>query len=125
MDPPVIPPPLIPPIPPVSPPSFDEIVAGLTESARSARVGPGLDPETRIGPLVSAEQLERVTGYIASGRDEGAELVVGGGDGNGAEANGGYFVEPTVIEEALERLGEALPVIEEKARLEDKARVDA
>ncbi len=93
--------------------SFDEIIAGLTESAKSAVVGPGLDPDTQVGPLVSAEQLERVTGYIASGRDEGAKVVVGGGagsggagqrDGNGGnggggseETNGGYFVEPTLF----------------------------
>jgi acyl-CoA reductase-like NAD-dependent aldehyde dehydrogenase len=86
--------------------NFDEIIAGLSESAKSAVVGPGLDPDTQVGPLVSAEQLERVTGYIASGRDEGAEVVVGGGagngdagssDGNGEATNGGYFVEPTLF----------------------------
>jgi acyl-CoA reductase-like NAD-dependent aldehyde dehydrogenase len=79
--------------------SFDEVVAGLAEAARSARVGPGLDPETDLGPLVSEEQLARVTGYIESGRDEGAEVIVGGGSGDAARAggNGGYFVEPTLF----------------------------
>jgi acyl-CoA reductase-like NAD-dependent aldehyde dehydrogenase len=58
-------------------------------------VGAGLDPETELGPLVSAEQLERVTGYIDSGVAEGAELVAGG---NGAGTDGGgYFVPPTLF----------------------------
>src|SRR5205823_7956255 len=53
-----------------------------------------LDPETQFGPLVSEEQFDRVTGYIDSGLDEGAEAVVGGRpDGNGD----GYFVSPTLF----------------------------
>jgi aldehyde dehydrogenase (NAD+) len=73
---------------------FDEVVSGLSERAGKARVGPGLDPDTQFGPLVSAEQEERVRRYIESGRSEGAELVAGGGDG---EAGGGYYVEPTLF----------------------------
>jgi acyl-CoA reductase-like NAD-dependent aldehyde dehydrogenase len=75
--------------------SFDEVVTKLAERAKGARVGPGLDTATQFGPLVSAEQLERVTGYVESGREEGAELVVGGGAPEGA--NGGYFLEPTLF----------------------------
>ncbi|MGI9556771.1 MAG: aldehyde dehydrogenase family protein [Solirubrobacterales bacterium] len=77
--------------------SFDEIVSGLTERAKTAKLGPGLDPDTQLGPLVSAEQLERVQGYIASGRDEGADVLVGGGSGNGEGNGDGYFVEPTLF----------------------------
>jgi len=73
---------------------FDEVVSGLTEAAQKARVGPGLEEGTQLGPVVSAEQHERVRGYIEKGRSEGAELVTGGGDGEG---NGGYFVEPTLF----------------------------
>src|SRR3954468_19508448 len=73
---------------------YDEVIEGLAAYARDAKVGPGLDPETQFGPLVSAEQYERVTGYIDSGLSEGAEAVVGGmPDGNG----GGYFVNPTLF----------------------------
>ena len=72
---------------------FDEVVSGLAEKAGKARVGPGLDPSSQLGPLVSAEQLERVTGYIDAGRRDGAELVVGGNGGEGE----GYFVEPTLF----------------------------
>ncbi len=76
---------------------FDEVVTGLSEAAKGTKVGPGLDPETQLGPLVSAEQLERVAGYIKSGRDEGAEVVTGGGSGDEVGGNGGYFVEPTLF----------------------------
>ena len=60
----------------------------------------GLDPATELGPLFSEEQLARVTDYIESGRQEGAEIVTGGGTGEAARdgANGGgYFVEPTLF----------------------------
>ena len=40
-------------------------------------LGPGLDPTTRIGPLVAEEQFQRVTGYLASGKEEGAEAITG------------------------------------------------
>jgi acyl-CoA reductase-like NAD-dependent aldehyde dehydrogenase len=77
---------------------FDEVIERLAGFAREARLGPGLDPESQFGPLVSAEQLDRVTGYIDSGLDEGAELVIGGVEEDGEEANGGgYFVPPTLF----------------------------
>jgi acyl-CoA reductase-like NAD-dependent aldehyde dehydrogenase len=80
---------------------FEEVVERLAAYAREAKLGPGLDPETELGPLVSEEQLERVKGYIDSGLEEGAELVVGGGppEGLGGDgANGeGYFVAPTLF----------------------------
>ena len=72
---------------------YDEVMAGLVEAAGKARLGPGLDPGTQLGPLISAEQEERVRGYIEKGKSEGAELVTGG-DGPGGE---GYFVEPTLF----------------------------
>ena len=73
---------------------FDEVVAALAARAGKTRVGPGLDPSTQLGPVVSAEQQARVMDYIESGRSEGAELVAGGGSGNGSD---GYFVEPTLF----------------------------
>ena len=72
---------------------YDDVMARLAESAQAARLGPGLDPGTQVGPLISAEQEERVRGYIEKGRSEGAELVTGG-DGPGGE---GYFIEPTLF----------------------------
>jgi acyl-CoA reductase-like NAD-dependent aldehyde dehydrogenase len=73
--------------------NFDEVVSALAERAAAAQVGPGLDKSTQVGPLVSADQLERVNGYIESGKSEGAELVTGGDGPDG----GGYFVAPTLF----------------------------
>ena len=72
---------------------YDQVMAGLVEAAGEARLGPGLDPGTQLGPLISAEQEERVRGYIEKGKSEGAELVTGG-DGPAGE---GFFVEPTLF----------------------------
>ncbi len=72
---------------------FDKVMTGLAGEAARLKIGPGLDPETRIGPLVSDEQLRRVTGYLESGRQQGAEVVTGGK----RHGNSGYFVEPTII----------------------------
>ena len=74
---------------------FDEVVGALAEQAKAARLGPGLDPDTQLGPLVSAEQRDRVMGYIESGMDQGAELLVGGETALGD--SGGYFVAPTLF----------------------------
>jgi phenylacetaldehyde dehydrogenase len=51
---------------------FDEVVEGVAEIAKSIKLGPGMSADTQMGPLVSAEQLQRVTGYLDSGRSEGA-----------------------------------------------------
>jgi phenylacetaldehyde dehydrogenase len=72
---------------------FDKVVDGIAEAAKKIRLGPGLDPSTNMGPLVSQEQLERVCGYLDSGLEEGAKRVVGGHKRGGP----GYFVEPTVL----------------------------
>jgi len=73
---------------------FDQVVDGICNVAKSIKVGEGLDPETQMGPLVSQEQFTRVTGYIESGKQEGAKVATGGTKGG---SNGGYFVTPTVL----------------------------
>lgn len=72
---------------------FEEVVAGIADEAKRLKVGPGLMPDTEIGPLVSAEQFERVMGYLHAGAKEGARVVAGGN----ALGGRGYFVEPTVL----------------------------
>ena len=72
---------------------FDEVVSALAEQAQKTIPGPGLDPNTFVGPLVSAEQQQRVGGYIETGKRE-AELVAGGSSDLGGR---GYFVEPTLF----------------------------
>jgi acyl-CoA reductase-like NAD-dependent aldehyde dehydrogenase len=72
---------------------WDPLVERIVALTRDLRLGPGFDPETQMGPVVSAEQLERIQRYVAIGRDEGAELALGG------ERRGdvGFFHEPTVF----------------------------
>src|SRR5689334_20251848 len=72
---------------------FDKVVEGVSAAASSIKLGPGLDPQTQMGPLVSREQQERVLGYINAGRSEGASIMVGGD----APSHEGYFVKPTVM----------------------------
>jgi acyl-CoA reductase-like NAD-dependent aldehyde dehydrogenase len=74
---------------------YDEVLGALAEQAKSARLGAGLDPDTQLGPLISAEQRDRVMGYIDSGREQGAELLAGGEAALGD--SGGYFVAPTLF----------------------------
>ena len=68
-------------------------MGGLVEAAGKARIGPGLDPATQLGPLISAEQRERVCGYIERGKSEGAELLTGGASLEGDAS----LVEPTLF----------------------------
>jgi aldehyde dehydrogenase (NAD+) len=68
-------------------------------SAEGFGFGNGLDPETQIGPLVSEQQLERVTGYLNLGRQEGARAIAGGERLTDGPLAQGYFVPPTVFAE--------------------------
>jgi acyl-CoA reductase-like NAD-dependent aldehyde dehydrogenase len=105
----------------------DELVERLAPTVAAIRLGRGLDPETQMGPLVSAAQRERVLGLYGSAVDEGAEAVVGGG---AAEVDGlpdGFFVQPTIFDRTRndmrinreEIFGPAVAVI--RVRDEDEA----
>lgn len=74
----------------------DDFVEALVATTDSLKLGPALEEDTAMGPVVSREQLERVTGYIDVGRTEGAELVAGGE--RAEELGGGYFVRPTIFD---------------------------
>lgn len=72
---------------------FDKFTEAVAHAASQVKIGPGLDPATQLGPLVSQEQFDKVTGYLAAGIADGARALTGGkrwGDK-------GYFVEPTVF----------------------------
>lgn len=71
---------------------YDKVVSELEKYAKSVKQGPGVDPETEMGPLVSKKQQERVISYIEKGKAEGAKVLTGGG-----HSTEGYFVEPTVF----------------------------
>ncbi|MEA2565083.1 MAG: phenylacetaldehyde dehydrogenase [Actinomycetota bacterium] len=72
---------------------FDDVVNGVADIAKSIKLGDGMAADTQMGPLVSDEQLRRVTGYLDAGRADGAEIVTGGS----RSGERGYFFEPTVI----------------------------
>lgn len=72
---------------------YDNVVADLALYSKSLTQGAGLDPQTTIGPLVSEEQQNRVMGYIEKGKNEGAEILVGGTK----PFENGYYVSPTIF----------------------------
>ena len=74
----------------------DEFLTKLVERAKKLRPGDPLDPKTRLGAIVSEQQMKTVLGYIEAGKSEGAQVVIGGNRveiGNGK----GYFIEPTIF----------------------------
>ncbi|NKX54215.1 aldehyde dehydrogenase family protein [Arthrobacter mobilis] len=71
----------------------DEVLAGIAAKAQSLRIGPGLDPQTQLGPVISEQQRNRILGYIESGREQGADVLTGGA----AVPGGGFFLQPTVL----------------------------
>lgn len=72
---------------------FDNVVADISDIAAGMKLGSGLDPNTQMGPLVSARQQERVCGYIQQGLESGARATTGGDATEGP----GFFVQPTVL----------------------------
>jgi aldehyde dehydrogenase (NAD+) len=72
---------------------YDAFVKKLIEKAKALKIGDGFDSESGGGPLVSKGQYDRVWGYIESGKEQGAQCVVGGAKRSGK----GYFVEPTIF----------------------------
>jgi phenylacetaldehyde dehydrogenase len=74
---------------------FDDVVEGVARRAKKIKLGPGLSADTEMGPLVSAEQLSRVTNFLHQGKQDGACYVTGGG----RVGERGYFVQPTVVKD--------------------------
>jgi phenylacetaldehyde dehydrogenase len=72
--------------------ALDQVVDAVSKRANSLKMGPGIDPSTELGPLVSARQQQRVQSYIEGARSAGATLVAGGQSTDG----GGFYVRPTV-----------------------------
>ena len=73
----------------------DELVDALAAAFSQVRVGDPFDPTTQMGPLVSSRQRDRVEGYVAAGKEQGATLVTGGG--RPKDLDRGYYIEPTVF----------------------------
>jgi betaine-aldehyde dehydrogenase len=75
---------------------YSQVLEALIERARGIRLGPGLDRDTRMGPLVSARHFARVRRYQDLGKTEG-RLVLGGGAATGGNLDAGFFVQPTIF----------------------------
>ncbi|MFN2526027.1 MAG: aldehyde dehydrogenase [Actinomycetota bacterium] len=73
----------------------EDFVSSLVDSAGKMKLGPALQEDTTMGPVVSQEQLDRVTSYIDIGRSEGAEVAAGGE--RSTELGDGYFIQPTIF----------------------------
>ncbi|HLR41752.1 MAG TPA: aldehyde dehydrogenase family protein [Pseudogracilibacillus sp.] len=78
---------------------FGEVTEKLTEFAKKVKQGPGLLQDIDMGPLVSKEQFEKVTGYIQKGINEGATILTGG-----SHSDKGFFVEPTIFTEVTDEM---------------------
>lgn len=81
---------------------FDRVVGAITDIAKKLKIGDGLQPDSELGPLVSEEQWDRVSGYVGLGCQEGAKLLTGGKRPPGQDR--GYFYEPTVFASANARM---------------------
>jgi malonate-semialdehyde dehydrogenase (acetylating)/methylmalonate-semialdehyde dehydrogenase len=76
----------------------DELVAAVSEKALATKVGPGRDPESEMGPVITAAARDRIVGLIGTGAEQGAELAVDGRSLTVAGHENGFFVGPTVID---------------------------
>ncbi len=75
----------------------DSFLEKMVEKTKKIRLGDTLVSSTQMGPVVSEKQQKRVLGYIQNGREQGAEVVVGGGKPSAEPLQKGYFVEPTIF----------------------------
>lgn len=76
---------------------YDDFINKVSDRAKGIRLGPGLSEESQMGPLVSDDQLKRVTSYLDIGKKEGAKAVCGGDRAKDGDLLKGYFVQPTVF----------------------------
>ena len=77
-------------------PIYKKFVDAMTAKAKTITLGHGMDRATKMGPLVSREQFDRVRSYQEIGKGE-AKLALGGGRATGGALDGGFFVEPTIF----------------------------
>jgi aldehyde dehydrogenase (NAD+)/betaine-aldehyde dehydrogenase len=76
----------------------DEFLQGMLEQTRTSKVGHPDDPSVKMGPLINHAQLDKVLQYVEWGKDDGAEMLCGGGRLEGGEFDRGLYVEPTIFD---------------------------
>jgi betaine-aldehyde dehydrogenase len=77
-------------------PIYEKFVEAMVEKTRTIKIGHGIDRDTKMGPLISRQQFDRVRQYQEIGKKE-AKIAVGGGRATGAALDRGFFVEPTIF----------------------------
>ncbi|UCG74225.1 MAG: aldehyde dehydrogenase family protein [Chromatiales bacterium] len=85
----------------VEAPVYDDVIAGVARIAENLKVGPGHDPATEIGPVISAPHLDYVCSMVESGVDQGAQVAAGG---ERVDLGGGYFMQPTVLTNTTQQM---------------------
>jgi aldehyde dehydrogenase (NAD+) len=83
---------------------YGEVVDAVVAGVSAMTVGDPLDPATEVGPVVAERQRTRIEGYLASGREEGATVALGGGRPSGATFDKGWYVEPTVFSDVSNKM---------------------
>ncbi|MEZ5498751.1 MAG: aldehyde dehydrogenase family protein [Steroidobacteraceae bacterium] len=73
---------------------YERVLAGIAERAQKLRVGPASDPDTEMGPVISAAHLRNICAHVDSGRRQGARIVVGGA---AFDRRSGFYMQPTVL----------------------------
>lgn len=83
---------------PIGHSTAERLIEKLAPKVRALKIGPGTDPDAEMGPLVTKQHLEKVRGYIASGLEEGAKIVVDGRDFRRQGYDKGYFLGGTLFD---------------------------
>ncbi|MCQ9208622.1 MAG: aldehyde dehydrogenase family protein [Omnitrophica bacterium] len=83
---------------------FSQFVEQFVEKAKKIKLGNGLDSKTQMGPLISAQQREKVIAYVEQGKKEGAKILCGGKIPQSPELKNGFFFEPTVFGQVDEQM---------------------
>jgi aldehyde dehydrogenase (NAD+) len=83
---------------------YAEVVDAVVSGVSAMKVGDPMDPATEVGPVVAERQRNRIEGYLESGREEGANVVLGGGRPSGSDYAKGWYVEPTVFSDVSNKM---------------------
>lgn len=105
---------------------YDEFVDKFVGQTKKLRIGPGIDPDTDMGPMVSSRIRDKVERYIQSGKNDGATILTGGKKMNQGVYEKGYWVQPTVFSDtnpqmsiAREEIFGPVPILQRFGSLEE------
>lgn len=76
---------------------WNRFVRSVSSRLEAIRIGHGLRPDTQMGPVVSTKQKDRVLGYLKRGTEEGAEMLLPGGEATGDSEHGGFYIKPSLL----------------------------